>query len=212
MQNTLIIAIMYSNKETYEKVKSILIKKFNKIEKLSNESEKGLEKSETSQKEKIKELTETLQRLQAEFENYKKRIDKEKGEFVKYSKHEVIAKILPILDSFELAIKNAKNNPNFLKGVELIFSQLYSTLESEGLRPIEALGKKFDPYKHEVLMQEASDKEEDVVLEELQKGYMLNDKVLRHSKVKVSKKLLKSEVSKGFEKSKTFQNKEEKKK
>ncbi len=155
---------------------------------LSNESEKGLEKSETSQKEKIKELTETLQRLQAEFENYKKRIDKEKGEFVKYSKHEVIAKILPILDSFKLAIKNAKNNPNFLKGVELIFSQLYSTLESEGLRPIEALGKKFDPYKHEVLMQETSDKEEDIVLEELQKGYMLNDKVLRHTKVKVSKK------------------------
>lgn len=157
-------------------------------DKKKEEIKKKESKKVDPKEEKIKELTETLQRLQAEFENYKKRIDKEKGEFVKYSKHEVIAKILPILDSFELAIKNAKNNPNFLKGVELIFSQLYSTLESEGLRPIESLGKKFDPYKHEVLMQEASDKEEDVVLEELQKGYMLNDKVLRHSKVKVSKK------------------------
>ncbi|MBW2980366.1 nucleotide exchange factor GrpE [Candidatus Woesearchaeota archaeon] len=156
--------------------------------KLSKDTEKGLEKSETSQKEKIKELTETLQRLQAEFENYKKRVDKEKAEFVKYSKHELIAKLLPILDSFKLAIKNGKNNPDFFKGIELIFSQFYSALEAEGLRPIEALGKKFDPYKHEVLMQETSDKEEDIVLEELQKGYMLNDKVLRHSKVKVSKK------------------------
>lgn len=132
--------------------------------------------------------TETLQRLQAEFENYEKRIDKEKEDFVKYAKHEMIAKILPILDSFELALKNCKIDKDALKGFELIFSQLYSTLEAEGLRPIEAFGKKFDPYKHEVLMQEISDKEEGLVLEELQKGYMLNDKVLRHSKVKVAKK------------------------
>ena len=154
----------------------------------SKNLEKGLEKSETSQKEKINELTDTLQRLQAEFENYKKRIDKEKEDFVKYAKHEVIAKILPILDSFELALKNCKIDKDALKGFELIFSQLYSTLEAEGLRPIEAFGKKFDPYKHEVLMQEVSDKEEDLVLEELQKGYMLNEKVLRHTKVKVAKK------------------------
>ncbi|MBW2984995.1 nucleotide exchange factor GrpE [Candidatus Woesearchaeota archaeon] len=157
-------------------------------DKKKEEVKKKESKKVDPKEEKIEELTETLQRLQAEFENYKKRIDKEKGEFVKYSKQELILKILPIIDSFELAIKNAKNNPNFLKGVELIFSQLYSTLESEGLKPIKALGGKFDPYKHEVLMQETSDKEEDLVLEELQKGYMLNDKVLRHTKVKVAKK------------------------
>ena len=164
----------------------------------SKNLEKGIEKSETSQKEKINELTDTLQRLQAEFENYKKRIDKEKEDFVKYAKHEVIAKILPILDSFELALKNCKIDKDALKGFELIFSQLYSTLEAEGLRPIEAFGKKFDPYKHEVLMQEVSDKEEDLVLEELQKGYMLNEKVLRHTKVKVAKKGKKDDKQKDW--------------
>ncbi len=155
------------------------------------ESKKEKPKKETKQdsKDEIAELTETLQRIQAEFENYKKRIDREKAEFVKYSKHELILKLLPILDSFELAIKNSKDkSANISKGVELIFSQLYSVLESEGMRRIDCIGKKFDPFKHEVLLQEESDKEEDIVLEELQKGYMLNDKVLRHSKVKVSKK------------------------
>lgn len=142
----------------------------------------------TNDKEKITELTETLQRLQAEFENYKKRIDKEKEEFVKYTKADLILEILPTLDSFEMALKNASDKKKFIKGVELIFAQFYSLLESEGLRPIEALGKKLDPYKHEVLMKQESDKEEDTVLEELQKGYMLNDKILRPSKVKVSTK------------------------
>lgn len=157
------------------------------MSKKKEEGKKKESKGVDPKQEKIKELTETLQRLQAEFENYKKRIDKEKSEFVKFSKQELILKLLPTLDSFELAIKN-KDKKDFLKGVELIFSQLYSALESEGLKPIKALGEKFNPYKHEVLMQEVSDKEEDIVLEELQKGYMLNDKVLRHTKVKVSKK------------------------
>jgi molecular chaperone GrpE len=151
-------------------------------------SDKQKKKKADPKDEKINELTDTLQHLQAEFENHKKRVDKEKAEFVKYCKQDVILKILPILDSFELAVKDCKEDNETVKGFKLIFSQLYSALEAEGLRPIEALGKKFDPYKHEVLMQEASEKEEDMVLEVLQKGYMLNDKVLRHAKVKISKK------------------------
>ena len=145
-------------------------------------------KKTPSKDEQVAELTETLQRLQAEFENYKKRVDNEKTQFIKYSKADIIEKLLPILDSFELALKNQKDQKNFLKGIELIFSQLYQTLEHEGLKPIEALGKKFDPYQHEVLLKEKSDKEEDTILEELQKGYFLNDKIIRHSKVKVAKK------------------------
>lgn len=160
----------------------------NKKEESIDKLRKIKEEKKPKKEDKIKELTETLQRLQAEFENYKKRVEKEKSDFVKYSKAELISKLLPILDSFELALKNNKDPKGFEKGVELIFSQLYQTLEQEGVKPIKALSDKFDPYKHEVLLKEKSDKEEDIVLEELQKGYMLNDKVIRHSKVKVSKK------------------------
>lgn len=139
--------------------------------------------------QRIKELTDTLQRLQAEFENYKKRAEKQGEELGKYLKADLIARLLPTLDSFEMALKNTSDKEKFIKGVELIFAQLYSLLESEGIRPIKAVGEQFDPYRHEVLMKQESDKEEDIILEELQKGYMLNDKVLRHSKVKVSKKV-----------------------
>jgi molecular chaperone GrpE len=165
------------------------IEKLKKIkESAKNKSKKEIKKEKKSDKEVIAELTETLQRLQAEFENYKKRVEREKEEFLRYAKADLITKLLPILDSFELALKNTSDKEKFIKGVELIFAQLHSLLESEGLKPIKAVGEKFDPYKHEVLMKQKSDKDEDIILEELQKGYMLNDKVLRHSKVKVSKK------------------------
>ena len=146
-------------------------------------------KEKKSDKEIIAELTETLQRLQAEFENYKKQIDKEKAEFVKYAKAELIYKILPLLDTFEIALKNTSDKEKFVKGMEIVYAQLFSTLESEGLKPIEALGKKFNPYFHEVMLKQRSDKEDGIILEELQKGYMLNGKVLRHNKVKVSEKV-----------------------
>lgn len=164
-------------------------------------------KKELEEKTKsIEELTDTLKRLQAEFENYRKRIEKEKIEFVKYSHADIIADILPVLDSFEMALKSVKiedfldaknpkdflahtNEPQkFINGMKLIYAQLHSALEAEGLKPIKTDGEKFDPYRHEVLMKEDSEKPEGTILEEFQKGYMLNDKVLRFSKVKVSGK------------------------
>jgi len=149
---------------------------------------KKAKETKTDEKDKkIADLTDTLQRLQAEFENYKKYIEKQKQDFAKYAKADIIDKLLPILDSFEIALKSTKDNEKFIKGVELIFSQLYSLLEKEGIKPIKAEGR-LDPNLHEVLMKEKSDKEEDTILEELQKGYMLNEKVIRHSKVKVAKK------------------------
>jgi molecular chaperone GrpE len=158
-------------------------------------SEKELDKKKEATKKakvdprdiKIRELTELLQRVQADFDNYKKAVEKEKSESIKYATEKLIVKLLPVLDSFELALKSTADKEKFVKGVELIFSQLYSILEQEGLQPIKALGQHFDPYKHEVLMQEKSEKDE-VVLEELQKGYTLNGKVIRHSKVKIGKK------------------------
>ena len=152
-----------------------------------NEKEVLIKKFEESC-QKINELTDTLKRLQAEFENYKKRVEKEKVEFTVYAHHDLIEKLLPVLDGFELALKNTSDPQKFIKGIEMICAQLYSVLSSEGLRPIEAVDKKFDPYKHDVLMKAESGKEDGVVLEEFQKGYMLKDKVLRHSKVKVSGK------------------------
>jgi len=136
--------------------------------------------------DQIKDLTETLQRLQAEFENYKKRIEKEKAEFTDFCKAELIKKLLPIIDNFELALKNEADE-EFKKGVELIYAQLFEVLENEGLKPIDCSNKKFDPYCHEALIQEESDKESGTVIEELQKGYLLKDKVIRHAKVKVAK-------------------------
>jgi molecular chaperone GrpE len=139
---------------------------------------------------KIAELTEFSQRIQAEMENYKKRCDRDSTEFRKYCHAELIAKLLPILDSFELAFKNTEKKEDFVKGVELIFSQLYDALEKEGLRIIKAKGERFDPYKHEALLTQKTEKdtEDDIVAEELQKGYMFKDKILRYSKVKILKK------------------------
>lgn len=170
-------------------------KKQSDEKKVEGSKEKKSVKKPTEE-EKIAELTETLQRLQAEFENYKKRIEKEKAEFVKYAKAELIQRLLPTLDTFEIALKSTKDNEKFVKGMEMVYAQFVSTLQSEGLKPIEAIGKKFDPYLHEVMLKEKSDKDEGIVLEELQKGYMLNDKVLRHSKVKISEKSEKEETKK----------------
>ena len=134
------------------------------------------------------EQIDTLKRLQAEFENYKKWNAREKSDFTKYAHADVIAQMLPVLDSFEIALKNTNDKDKFIEGMKIVYAQFYSMLESQGLKPIKATGERFDPYRHEVLMKEESDKPEETILEEFQKGYMLNDKVLRHSKVKVSGK------------------------
>ena len=137
-------------------------------------------------KEKVKDLTSTLQRLQADFENYKKRVEKEKSDFKQYATAELIKKLLPVLDNFELAFKN-KDDKEFKKGIELIYAQFLSVLEEQGLKPIMSEGEIFNPYLHEAMMQETSAKPAGTIIEEFQKGYMIGNKVIRHSKVKVSK-------------------------
>ena len=135
----------------------------------------------------INDILETLQRVQAEFENYKKRVEKEKSDFIRSACSKIIKELLPILDNFDMAMKNTSNHDDFVKGVEMIHSQLFSALSKEGLKQIDAEGKNFNPYVHEALMQEESDKGDGIVIEEFQKGYMIGDTVVRHSKVKVSK-------------------------
>ena len=151
------------------------------------EQKKKETKKSDPKNQKIEELTDDLQRLQAEFENYKKRTDRDKEDFKCYSEAEMIKQILPIIDNFELALKNTGNHDEFVKGIELVYSQLFQMLEDKGVKKIECVGKRFDPHVHEALLSEESDKEEGIILEELQKGFMIKDRVLRHAKVKVAK-------------------------
>lgn len=164
------------------------MEKKKKPEEKEDKPKKEKKTHKPSDKEKIHELTDTLQRLQAEFENYKKRVEKESVESRKYVAADLIKKLLPVLDSFELALNNTNDKEEFMKGVEMIYAQFHGILEAEGLRPINAVGEKCDPYKHEVLLKQESDKDEDIILEELQKGYAVNALIIRHSKVKVSEK------------------------
>jgi molecular chaperone GrpE len=143
--------------------------------------------------EKSRQYWDRILRLQADFENTRKRLEKEKQDFAKFANEEIILELLTILDDLERAVDLAESKhqdlPAFLKGVEMILAHLYEVLKEYGVRPIEAKGKPFDPHYHEALMQ-AEDKEaaENTVVEELQKGYLLNDRVIRTAKVKVSKK------------------------
>lgn len=149
---------------------------------------KSIAKTETTQ---INELTDTLKRLQAEFENYKKRVDKDNVATIKNANTKLVISLLPVLDSFELALKNNDNeNPEiakYRKGLELIYSQLYSILEGYGLRIIDTKNKKFDPFRHEVLLVKECDSSDDMILQEFQKGYFLNDTIIRHSRVMIAK-------------------------
>lgn len=152
-------------------------------------------KKKESKKEKLSEieelmqqngeLTQQLQRLQAEFENFKKRNAEDTKRFVKLANKDLIKHLLPILDNFQLGFQN-KDSKEFIKGMELIYSNFFSILEENGLQKIDCKGK-FDPYKHEVLLTETSKQEPETILEELQPGFTLNGEVIRHAKVKVAK-------------------------
>jgi len=132
------------------------------------------------------EMKDLLQRLQADFENYRKHCEKSNTAFMKNSNRALIKEMLPIFDSFEMALKNTGNHEVFVKGMELLYSQFFNTLKQQGLKKIDVAGKKFDHNLHEVLLKQESVQEEDTILEELQAGYMLNDSVLRYTKVKIA--------------------------
>ena len=135
---------------------------------------------------KIKELTDLLKHTQAEFENYKKRIDRDKQQIIKCAGEELVKELLPIIDNFERALNQANKDDEFVKGTELIVKQLIDTLKTKGLEEVQAEGM-FDPNIHEALLQEESDKEKGTIIEVLEKGYLFNSKLLRAAKVKVAK-------------------------
>lgn len=143
----------------------------------------------------LKELAESKEkyvRLVAEFDNARKRADRERSEFVKYANESLIADFLTIMDDLDRVVIAANANHQdyqaFLKGVEMVMARIHELLRKNNVKPIDALGKPFDPHSHEILMQEPSEKEEGTVIEELQKGYLLGERIVRTSKVKVAVK------------------------
>jgi molecular chaperone GrpE len=136
------------------------------------------------------ELTNQMLRLQADFENFKRRTRQEREELLKYSNMELVSKLLPVLDNFERALetKDAQSE-SFAQGMALIYRLLIETLGKEGLQPMNSEGAEFDPNMHDAVMHEPSDgHEENAVICELQKGYLFKEKLLRPAMVKVCKK------------------------
>ena len=140
-------------------------------------------------KEERDRLYDRLLRTQAEFENYKKRVERERAEFVQFASSELMKEILNAMASYELALKNAAVDERVGQGFGLIYKQLQDTLARFGLKAIEAKGKTFDPNFHQAVSTQATDEvEENTVLEEMRKGYLLHGRLLRPAMVSVSVK------------------------
>ena len=136
----------------------------------------------------IRDLTDTLKRVQADFENYRKRIERERADFVTFAGQHVVKEILPIIDNLELAFANEQSPEDFKKGIELIYAQFQDFLHNQNIAIIPTKDQKFDPYLHEAMMQDHDARKEDgVTLAEFQKGYKIGEKVIRHSKVKINR-------------------------
>lgn len=160
-----------------------------KEDKKAAKKQAKLNKKEDSYKEKIDQLEDRVKRQMAEFENFRKRTDKEKQAMFDTGAKSVIEKILPVVDNFERGLatvpEESKEDP-FVDGMNRIYKQLMSELENIGVKPIEAVGQEFDPNLHNAVMQVESDEyESGVVAQELQKGYTYHDMVVRHSMVGV---------------------------
>jgi molecular chaperone GrpE len=133
------------------------------------------------------DLKELLLRRQAEFDNYRKRTEKERSEFLQYAGMDLVREMLPILDDFDRARKVEAGNPEYAKGVEMIYNRMFETLKKVGLEPIEAEGRPFDPHLHQAVERvETKDAEDGAILGEFQRGYLFKGKLLRPSMVKVA--------------------------
>ncbi len=175
----------------------------------NNEKNDELKKEEQEKTEKAPEITaeqynelkkaadnylDLLRRCQSEFDNFKKKLIKDNEQFIKYANEKLILELIDVYENLQRAIDAVKtadaneNKESVLKGLELTFNQLKHILENHGLQPIRATGEKFDAYKHEAMMTTPTDEfEENTIIEEFQKGYTLNGKVIRYSKVRVAK-------------------------
>ncbi len=177
---------------------------------LKKELEELRQQLDELQKEKD-ELFGKLQRVSADYANFQKRAPKQISDTIAYEKEKIIKTFLPVLDNFEHTLQNEKSAANteaFVKGVRIIYDQMLDILKSHGIEQIKALGENFDPALHEAMLQKAEpEQQENIVLEEFQKGYKLNGRVIRPSKVIVNKLPIDVPVE---QKKKTEQEPEEK--
>ena len=158
----------------------------------SKEKKKFFAKKEKKDKkdEKIEELTDRLTRQMAEFDNFRKRTEREKSQMYEIGAKDIIEKILPVVDNFERgldAVKEEDKEDPFVQGMEKVYKHLLTTLEGIEVKPIEAVGQPFDPNFHNAVMHVEDDEfGENIIAEEFQKGYMYRESVVRHSMVKVA--------------------------
>nr|WP_246065298.1 nucleotide exchange factor GrpE [Allobacillus salarius] len=166
----------------------------NQVENETEESQEVGSEEKQSELNQLKDenadLNDRLLRLQADFDNYKRRMKKEKEMDFKYKSQELATEIIPVLDNFERALQTGADNENvasFVDGVEMVYQQLHQALEKVGVTEIEAEGKEFDPTIHQAVMQVEEDGcDSNQVIEVLQKGYQLKDRVIRPAMVKVN--------------------------
>ena len=161
-----------------------------KTEKPAKEKTKKTKKKKDERDEKIEELSDKLLRQMAEFDNFRKRTEKEKSAMYEIGANVFIAKLLPVVDNFErglAAVPEEQKEDAFVTGMEMIYKQMMTMLEGVGVKPIEAVGQEFNPDLHNAVMHvEDENVGENVVVEEFQKGYTYRDSVVRYSMVKVA--------------------------
>lgn len=147
----------------------------------------GKKKKDNKLEQQIEDLTDRLKRNMAEFDNFRKRTEKEKSSMYIIGAKDIIEKILPVVDNFERGLAQATEGDPFAEGMEKIYKQLTTTLESLGVEPIEAVDKEFNPDLHNAVMHvEDESVGDNIIVEELQKGYTYKGFVVRHSMVKVA--------------------------
>ncbi|HET7869928.1 MAG TPA: nucleotide exchange factor GrpE [Actinomycetota bacterium] len=154
-----------------------------------HEQTSGVERDVEAAKQEAAEYRDHLMRLQAEFDNYRKRVLKEQTRAVELASEPLVRRLLEVLDEFELALMAAEQRPDFekfLHGVELVYAKLVETLKSEGLERIEAEGRPFDPERHEALMGSSSGEGDPLVADVLRQGYVLKGRVVRPAGVRVT--------------------------
>ncbi len=186
-------AVEVSEEEVEAKEADTEEPKETEAEETEEASKKGLFKrkpKKDKKDEQIEELTDKLKRQMAEFDNYRKRTEKEKSGMYEIGAKDVIEKILPVIDNFErglAAVPEEQKEDSFVTGMEMIYKQMMTTLEGIGVKPIEAVGQEFNPDLHNAVMHiEDEELGENIVAEEFQKGYTYRDNVVRYSMVKVA--------------------------
>ena len=148
-----------------------------------------LNKNLEEKDEEIIELKSHIQRLQADFDNFRKQGEKQKQDLIRYANEGLILKFIDVYEDMERALENSTNEEDIREGLELIYSKMKNTLKKEGVEAIPTEGEKFDPFKHEALLTvDSPDHENNEIVDELMKGYTLKDKVIKYSKVRVCKK------------------------